>query len=168
VKPDLAIIFTIPPLVFPAFYSYPIVNANGGFMKKLGFLLVIAFIAIGAVFAQGWGGVSQQITVNGTLQLLNGQIALAGGNSVYFVPALGQYIGFIEGLKEGARVSIEGYVWGNNLSPSKLTIDGKSYDFSPGNQGQGWNGYGYGYCGNGPYNSGGFGCGAYGYHRGRR
>jgi len=136
-------------------------------MKKLVFLLVIAFMAAGTIFAQGWGGVSQQITVTGTLQLLNGQIALSSGNTVYFVPSLGRYVGFIEGLKEGTSVSIEGYASGNYLEPSKVTISGKSYDFTPNNFGQGRGG-GYGYCGNGSYNSGGYGCGGgYGSRRGR-
>ena len=134
-------------------------------MKKVGFLLVIAFMAIGTVFAQNWGGVSQKITVTGTLQLQNGQIALASGNTVYFVPTLGRYIGFIDGLKEGASVSIDGYASGNYLEPSKVTINGKSYDFSPNNPGQSWGGYGY--CGYGPYASGGYGYGGYGCHRGR-
>ena len=129
------------------------------------FLTAIACLATGIIFAQNWGGVSQRITVTGTLQLQNGQIALASGNTVYFVPTLGRYIGFIDGLKEGASVSIDGYASGNYLEPSKVTINGKSYDFSPANPGQGWNGnvqYGYG-----PYGCGGYACGGYGYRRGR-
>jgi len=132
-------------------------------MKKLMFLTVVACLATGTIFAQGWGGVSQRITVTGTLQLQSGQIALAGGNTVYFVPTLGRYIGFIDGLKEGAGVSIEGYASGNYLEPSKVTINGKSYDFSSNNPDQGWGGYGY--CGYGAYNSGGYGRGGY-RHRG--
>jgi len=126
-------------------------------MKKLVFLAAIVCLATGTIFAQGWGGASQKITVNGTLQLQNGQIALASGNAVYFVPALGRYVGFIDGLKEGARVSVEGYASGNYLEPSKVTIDGKSYDFSPNNLSQGWGGYGYGDC-----------CGGYGQYSRRR
>jgi len=125
-------------------------------MKKLVFLTAVVLLAAGTTFAQGWGGVSQRVTVNGTLQLQNGQIALTSGSSVYFVPALVRYIGFIEGLKEGVSVSIDGFVSGNYLEPSKVTINGKSYDFSPNNQGQGWGGYGY--CG---YGYGGYGCGGY-------
>ncbi|MDR2597484.1 MAG: hypothetical protein LBC76_09230 [Treponema sp.] len=136
-------------------------------MKKILFITVIAFLVTGAAFAQVWGNVSQPVTVTGTLQLQNGQIALAGNNTVYFVPALVQYIGFIEGLKEGARVSIEGYAWGNNLQPLKVIIDGKSYDFSPNNNlSQGWGGYGY--CGYGTNSSGRYGYGGgYGCHGGR-
>jgi len=122
-------------------------------MKKIGFFLVIAFMAINTVFAQGWGSAPRRITVTGTLQLQDGQIALAGGNTVYFVPVLGRYIGFIDGLKEGAGVSIDGYASGNYLQPSKVTINGKSYDFLPDNPGQGRGGYGY--CG---YGRGGYGC----------
>jgi len=128
------------------------------------FLTAIACLATGTIFAQNWGGVSQSVTVTGTLQLQNGQIALAGGNTFYFVPTLGRYIGFIEGLKEGASVSIDGYVWGNYLEPSKLTIGGKSYNFSANNLGQGWGG-GYGYGGYGGYC--GYARGGFGSHCGR-
>jgi hypothetical protein len=131
-------------------------------MKKLMFLTAVVCLATGSIFAQGWGGVSQKITVNGTLQLQNGQIALASGNTVYFVPTLGRYIGFIDGIKEGASVSIDGYASGNYLEPSRVTVNGKSYDFSTNYQAQ-WGG-GYGYCGYGP---GGYGCGGYGNRRGR-
>ena len=132
-------------------------------MKKILFMTVITCLVTGAVCAQGWGSASQPVNVTGTLQLQNGQIALASGDAVYFVPALVRYIGFIEGLKEGARVSIEGYAWGNSLQPLKVNIDGKTYDFSANNNlSQGWGGYGY--CGYGPYSSGRYGRGGYGCH----
>jgi len=101
-------------------------------MRKIGFLLVIAFLAIGTVSAQNWRnqwGISQSITVEGTLQLQNGQIAVSTGNAVYYVPVLNQYIGFIDGLKEGARISVLGYASGNILQASQVTINGKTYDF---------------------------------------
>jgi hypothetical protein len=128
----------------------------GGFMKKFGFLTAVVCLAAGTIFAQGWGNASQPITVNGTLQLQNGQIAVAGGNAVYFVPSLGRYVGFIEGLKEGAGVSIDGYASGNYLEPSRITINGKSYDLAPNNLSQGWGGYGWG--GYGHHGYGGYGC----------
>jgi hypothetical protein len=123
-------------------------------MKKTGFVLVIAFIAIGTISAQNWGNQrgydqsinAEAITVEGTLQLQNGQIALSAGNAVYFVPALNRYIGFIDGLKEGASVSISGYASGSFLQPAQLTIDGKSYNFQMNNFTQGYGGYGRGYC----------------------
>jgi hypothetical protein len=100
-------------------------------MKRLGFVLVIAFLAIGAISAQNWGsrGITQSVTVEGTLQLQNGQIALSTGDAVYLVPVLNRYIGFIDGLNEGARVSVVGYVSGNVLQATQATINGKPYDF---------------------------------------
>jgi hypothetical protein len=119
-------------------------------MKKFMLVLIIAVSAIGAVSAQNWGGrrnYSQPVTVNGTLQLQDGFIAVVNGNTVYYVPSLERYIGFIDGLKEGAQVNLEGYVVGNGnvVQPSKLTLNGKSYDLlAAAPQGGPNNGYGWG------------------------
>ena len=132
-------------------------------MKKLGFVLVIAFLAIGTVSAQNWGN-SQSITVEGTLQLQNGQIAVSTGNAVYFVPELGRYIGFIDGLREGAQCQVDGYASGNFIQATRFTVNGKSYDLDA-NYPQGGYGYhhggGYGGYGRGSHHGGGWG------HRGR-
>jgi hypothetical protein len=107
-------------------------------MKKLLFSALIGLTLIGFGSAQqGWmpnpGIPAQTVAVSGTLQLQNGSIAVVNGNAVYYVPALERYIGFIEGLKEGTPVNVEGYVYNNRtyayLQPSKLTFNGKSYDF---------------------------------------
>jgi len=135
-------------------------------MKKLGFVLVIAFLAISGISAQNWGN-SQSITVEGTLQLQNGQIAVSTGNAVYFVPELERFVGFIDGLREGARVSVAGYASGNYLQPVQMTLNGKSYDLGA-NYSQGGYGYGIGYNHCGGY--GGYGMGYRGGgwgHRGR-
>jgi hypothetical protein len=125
-------------------------------MKKLSFVLVIALLAIGTASAQGWGrGVPQTVIVEGTLQLQNGQIVVSSGNTVYYCPLIGRYVGFIDGLKEGSRVTIEGFAYGNMLQPIKLTTGGKSYDFLASNSG-GYDCYGGGYCG-GPMMAGGRG-----------
>ena len=131
-------------------------------MKKLGILIIIACLVAGMAFAQNWGNrrgtTSQTITVTGTLQLQNGVIAVVNGNTAYYVPTLTQYIGFIEGLREGAQVSIEGYVSGNYVQPTRVTISGRSYDFAANAQ------QCFSYCGNGWGNSrvisgrGGYGC----------
>jgi hypothetical protein len=125
------------------------------YMKKLIFVMIIACLAVGTVFAQ-WGAPAQAVTVSGTLQLQNGAIAVSSGSNVYFVPVLNRYIGFIEGLREGAQVSINGFVWGNSLQPNTVTIEGKTYDFAANAPGGGYGmGGGYGYCGN--YSGGGWG-----------
>ncbi|GHV23000.1 hypothetical protein FACS189494_10570 [Spirochaetia bacterium] len=128
-------------------------------MKKLVFSLVIGLAVVGIASAQGWGGqwgnpgwASQSVTVSGTLQLQNGTIAVVNGNTVYYVPILERYIGFIEALKEGAQVSVDGFVSPNSnyLQATKLTVGGKSYDFTVNApQGTPNNGYGRGGYGQG-------------------
>jgi hypothetical protein len=75
------------------------------------------------------------VSVTGTLQLKNGFIALVSGDDVYYVPAISRLVGFIDGLKEGKQVSVEGLTsnrdqrGGKFLHLVKLTVDGKAYDF---------------------------------------
>jgi hypothetical protein len=106
----------------------------GAFMKKVIFILLIAFLAVGALSAQGWGfrNAPESVKIDGTLQLHNGQFAVASGNNIYYVPMIGRYVGFIDSLKEGANVSFEGYVDGNFLRPLKMTISGKTYELAGG------------------------------------
>ena len=96
-------------------------------------LLAVALMAIGTVFAQNQEkerrSPPKPITVEGTLQLQNGFIAVANGDTVYYVGMLHRYIGFIEGLKEGNKATIEGYAYKNFLRPTKMVVGGKTYDF---------------------------------------
>jgi hypothetical protein len=132
------------------------------FMKKSILVVVIAASIAGAVFAQNTGNPwGQAVTVDGTLGLQNGVIILTSGNTVYFVPYLARYAGFVDGLKEGARVSVQGYAGEyNTLIPTAFTVNGKSYDVSTFASG---GAYGAGYCG------GGYGTGHHGggWRRGR-
>lgn len=119
-------------------------------MKKRTKILITVLVILlvsgagASVFAQSavnpWG---EPVTVEGTLQLQNGAIALASGDTTYLVPRLFRYVGFIDGLKEGAAVSVQGYVGGyNTLMPTAMTVNGKTYDLS----GNAWGGgYGYGF-----------------------
>lgn len=70
------------------------------------------------------------VTVDGTLKLENGFVAVQSGDSVYLVPMLNRYIGFITGLREGARVSVEGRGFRNFIQPATVTIDGTAYNFA--------------------------------------
>ena len=65
----------------------------------------------------------------------NGMPALKSGDDTYLIGGVSRLIGFVDGLKEGAQVTIEGTVMtipGRNslkyLRGSKLTLGGKSYD----------------------------------------
>jgi len=118
-------------------------------VKRIGLILFLVILMTGVIFAQDRGdrpdrgnhherfnrqdGTRQfqreNVTINGKLQMERGVFAVASGDSVYFVPVLGRYVGFIDGLKEGANVSIEGYLFRNIIHPVKITIDGKSHDF---------------------------------------
>lgn len=128
---------------------------------KLFVLALMGALILGtgtSVFAQNqgepWG---QTVTVEGSLELQNGVIVLVSGDTSYYVSRLNRYVGFIEDLKEGATLSVQGYPRGfNTLMPIAITVNGKSYDLAS-------NGWG---CGAGAGCGGGFAYGA-GY-RGRR
>jgi len=102
-------------------------------MRKLTIFLIVAVLAAGTLSAQTKNEKQRErpdnsVTVEGTLKLERGFIALQSGDSVYFVPSLIRYTGFISELKEGASVSVEGYAFKNMLYPKKITVAGKSYD----------------------------------------
>jgi hypothetical protein len=140
-------------------------------MKKFGFIIVIACLVIGTASAQNWNNgwgtpvqTGQAISISGTLQLQNGVIAVVSGNTAYYVPSLTQYIGFIEGLREGAQISVDGYFYGNYVQPTRVVISGKSYDFSANTQqgfaccDNGWGNSRASFSSNGWGNKSGYGC----------
>jgi len=77
----------------------------------------------------------EKTSLSGTLGITQGQISLTSGGKTWYVPGLNRFTGFIDGLKEGARVTVEGYA----LTPTdatkngffrvtKLTLNGKDYE----------------------------------------
>jgi hypothetical protein len=84
---------------------------------------------------------AEQVTVSGNLSIAHGRIALVSGDVTYYVGGLSHFVGFIDGLKEGVRVSLEGAAYQlssdakvKTLRVSKLTLNGKDYDLSPGEE----------------------------------
>jgi hypothetical protein len=79
---------------------------------------------------------AETITVTGKLGIALGQIALTDKDVTYYAPALHRYAGFIDGLKEGAEVTLAGWTApvdfqdaaSKILIVTKLTINGKDYD----------------------------------------
>jgi len=113
-------------------------------MKKFIIFTVIAVFTISAVSAQTRNErrrtnpqAPQTQTIEGTLKLERGQVAVQSGDSVYLIPVLTRYIGFINELKEDARVSVEGFLLRDIIYPVKVTLGGKSYDFAGANTGFG-------------------------------
>jgi len=107
-------------------------------VKRLAVFLFISALFAGTVFAQSRENRTDRndrksdvtkVTIEGVLKLEKGIVSVASGDSTYYVPMLTRYIGFIDGLKEGAQVSVEGSQIKDIIRPLKVTIGGKSYDF---------------------------------------
>jgi hypothetical protein len=69
------------------------------------------------------------------LQLVNGRIAVIQDGKTYYANQLSRLTGFIEGLREGAQVTLTGipepYPFGTDayhLRISAMTLNGKVYD----------------------------------------
>ena len=65
-------------------------------------------------------------------------IALTAGEITYLTFGLNRFVGFIDGLKEGAQVTLEGsalpYPGSDTvkvLRVQKMTLNGKEYDLAP-------------------------------------
>jgi hypothetical protein len=117
-------------------FGFKIFYLQEGTMKKIVLLAFWAMVASGIIFAQT---VPASTTINGTIGLNAGKIAVKSGTTTYYTRGLERFIGFIDGLKDGAQVTLEGYVSAPSIEseterlffPVKLTIDGKSYEVGP-------------------------------------
>jgi hypothetical protein len=116
-------------------------------MKRIIAIAAVALIAAGSLFAQTRGprvdGSGPQIQsvetvkVEGKLALVNGFIAVQTKDKTYYVMGIRRLIGFVDGLKEGAAVKLEGEAFELPMAPeylhlrvTKLTFNGKDYDLS--------------------------------------
>jgi hypothetical protein len=126
-------------------------------MKKFALLIALSALIAVAATAQASPALTAQtqaqtVTVEGKLALINGMIGMKSGTKTYYLPTLGRLAGFVEGIKEGASVKVEGYAYPLAAAPeyvtlavTKLTVGGKDYDLS---QAAG-HGMGMGYGGQG-------------------
>jgi len=102
-------------------------------MKKIVLFCLFAAIIGGSVFAQTN---TPTTSIRGTLGLSNGRVSVVSGNITYYVRGLERYVGFIDGLKEGAQVSLDGYATVPTVEGQtdrlfravKLTLNGKTYE----------------------------------------
>ena len=80
---------------------------------------------------------AETVTVTGSMVVANGTPALKSGDVTYFVTGISRLIGFVDGLREGAQVTVEGRSMANPrdenvkfLRVTKLTIGGRNYDIT--------------------------------------
>jgi hypothetical protein len=111
---------------------------------------LVVFLTAGALFAQTGNRPDagpeagarftppEQTTVSGNLGIRSGMLSIESGGSLYYVMGLDRFIGFIDGLKEGAAVSLTGYVFDSPrrsgakiFRVTELRLSGKSYDLAP-------------------------------------
>jgi len=79
--------------------------------------------------------VTERVAVSGNLIIAGGMIAVKSNDITYYAIGLNRFTGFIDGLKEGAFVSLEGLAMSSPrdnkskfLRVQKMTLSGKEYD----------------------------------------
>ncbi|MDR2716580.1 MAG: hypothetical protein LBB89_00745 [Treponema sp.] len=79
----------------------------------------------------------ESVSVSGNLTIAQGMIAVTSNDITYLARGLNRYTGFIDGLKEGAAVTLEGYALSSPqndkvklLYVQKMTLNGKDYDLA--------------------------------------
>jgi len=103
-------------------------------MKKIVLLCLLAAVMCGGIFAQS--NTPATTNIKGTLGLSAGRISVVSGDITYYVMGLSRFVGFIDGLKEGAQVSLDGYASAPRTEgqkdrvfyPVTLTLNGKNYE----------------------------------------
>jgi hypothetical protein len=89
----------------------------------------------GAEFLNRLSQMAEDVKVSGNLAIQRGMIAVESDGITYLTGGLNRFVGFIDGLKEGARVTLEGWALPvpqdektKFVRVQKLTLDGKEYD----------------------------------------
>jgi len=121
-------------------------------LKRSVLLILLAFGLIAVVFAHGPKNAerpaagspgaptrnapaAKPVTVSGDIIIVRGSPAIKSGDVTYILNRNFSLFGLVDGLKEGAKVSVEGKAIGTPrdenimfLVPSKLTFNGKTYE----------------------------------------
>jgi len=86
---------------------------------------------------RGFSPSPENVNVSGNLTIAQGMIAVIDKDTTYLIRGLNRYTGFIDGLKEGATVTLEGYALPSPqkntvkiLHVEKMTLNGKDYDLA--------------------------------------
>jgi hypothetical protein len=80
---------------------------------------------------------AENASVSGNLAIVQGRIAVTSGDVTYIAGGIQRFVGFIDGLKEGATVTLEGNAYSvphnesvKFLHVQKMTFNGKDYDLA--------------------------------------
>jgi hypothetical protein len=144
-------------------YAVFIVIINGGFkMKRTIVFSILALCAITLVSAHGnnrrrpdfpegphpsWergrdnyrnsAPAPEEITISGNLTIAQGMIALIDKDTTYLIMGLNRHVGFIDGLKEGSAVTLQGYARPDPrdknvkiMHVQKMSLNGKEYELA--------------------------------------
>lgn len=109
-------------------------------MKKIALIVTMVALACGGMFAQSTAQTAPAaatlttVQASGTLAWINGRIAVKDGGKTYYVEGIQRLLGFVDGLKEGSSVKVEGYPITDTTAPeyvflhlTKVTFGGKEY-----------------------------------------
>lgn len=119
-------------------------------MKRAVIVVLAIAVAASAVSAQGWApgfrgpgaypapaAPAETVKIEGKLALVNAHPAVVVKDKTYYVGIPARLFGFVDGLKEGAQVKLEGYEqtlpYATNVSlfhVVKLTLGGREIDLS--------------------------------------
>jgi hypothetical protein len=112
-------------------------------MKRIVLCVLFAAVISGVLLAQNsdrpgsfpQNQMPEKITLSGSLGLSRGRSVLESGGTTYYIAGLDRLVGFVEGLKEGASVSLEGWAFplpGSETEQifraAKLSLNGKDYE----------------------------------------
>jgi hypothetical protein len=112
-------------------------------MKRIT-MCVMVLLAVSGIAAAQTAGTKAAATqtqtivkIEGKLALLNGSIGIQVKEKTYYLAMPHYLFGFIDGLKEGAQVKLEGNEFSNARTPeyvqfrvTKLSLNGKDYDLA--------------------------------------
>lgn len=107
-------------------------------MKRVCCVVLVFSVFAALASAQGRNGpgaerrgrrerrVPETVSLSGSLEVFNGRIALRDGDEVYYIAGIQNLLGFVDGLREGAQVNLEGYVSPARFPAARRTPDESS------------------------------------------
>jgi hypothetical protein len=104
-------------------------------MKRIALVLMIALSVVGMAAARPLNALEEQldnagatqVSLTGTLTLMNGSYAFLTDSRSYFLSGVNNFNNFVEGFRAGAKVTVDGYVASSTLYVTAITVNGVKY-----------------------------------------